>query len=140
MNFFDTKECEWSDLDILVNGVKAAKATGLKFKKSQEKEHIYAAGNEPLDIQRGNKKYDGTLSMLKGAVEDVNKAAIAAGADDLLDIRVQIVCNFRAKGNRMLQTYTLIETEFTEFEIGMMQGDKKQEVGLPLMFLRLKHN
>ncbi len=138
--FFDTKECEWSDQEILVNGVKVAKATGLKFKKSQEKEHMYAAGDEPLDIQRGNKKYEGTLTMLKGAVEDVNKAAIAAGGDDLLDIRVQIICNYKAKGNRILQTYTLIDVEFTDFELGMMQNDKKLEVSIPMLFLRLKHN
>lgn len=140
MNFFDTKECEWSDLDILVNGVKVAKATGMKFKKSQEKEHLFAAGNEAIDIQRGNKKVDGTLTMLKGAVEDMNNAAIAAGGDDILDIRVQIVCNWKAKGNRLLKVYTLLETEFTEFEIGMMQGDKKQEVNLPFLSLKLKHS
>lgn len=138
--FFDTKECEWADQDILLNGVKIGKARGLKFKKSQEKEHLYASGNDPIDIQRGNKKYEGTLTMLKGAVEDVNRASIAAGGEDLTDARFQIVCNYRAKGNRLKQTYTLIDIEFTEFEVGMVQGDKFQEIPVPFLFLKLYHS
>lgn len=135
--FFDTKECEWSDLEIFINGVKVVKATGLKFKKRQEKEHLHASGNEPHSIQRGNKFYEGTLTLLKGAVDNLNDAAVAAGGEDILDIEVLIVCKYKAKGNRLLRTHTLTSVEFTEYELGMIQNDKKQEVALPILFLRL---
>lgn len=138
--YFDTKECEWSDQDILVNGVKVAKARGVKIKKSQEKEELYASGDKPISIQRGNKKYGITLTLLKGAVEDMNRAAIAAGGEDINDVEVVIVVNFRARGNRLLQTYTCISVQFTEFEIGLMQNDKFQEVSLPCLALDVKHN
>lgn len=140
MFFFDTKECEWSDQEILLNGVKIGKIRGLKFKKSQEKEHLYAGGNDPIDIQRGNKKYEGTLTILKGALEDANNSVIAQGGEDITDAAFQIVCNYKQKGNRLKKTYTMINVEFTEFEIGMIQGDKFQEVNLPYLFLKLAHS
>lgn len=139
--FFDTKECEWSDQSVYFNGVKIGKITGFKFKKSKEKEHLYADGDEPIDIQGGNKKYEGTLTVLRGALTDMNtavKAQNVSGVDDILDARVVIGCNYRAKGNRLLQTHVCSDVEFTDFEQGYMQGDKKQEVAIPFLFLRLK--
>ncbi len=135
--FFDTKECEWADMEILFNGVKIGKATGLKYKKTQEKEHLYASGNEPISIQKGNKGYEGSLSLLKGAVDDIISATKAAGGEDILDAEFTLVCVYKARGNRALKTDTIVGAEFTEFEYGLMQNDKKSEIALPIKFLRL---
>jgi len=135
--FFDTKECEWSDLEIFFNGVKITKIRGARYKKSQEKEHLHAAGNEPISIQRGNKAYEGELRLLKGAIDDINRAVLAAGAEDLLDASFILVMSYKAKGNRVLQKDTLTGLEFTEYEKGMEQGAKFMEVTLPMKFLSL---
>lgn len=134
--FFDTKECEWSDQDVYLNGFKIAKITGLKFKKSQEKEALYAGGDEPISIQKGNKAYEGTLTLLKGAVDNMNTAAITAGGDDLLDITWTLTVVFKAKGARILKSHTLIGIDFDEFEEGLMQNDKKSEIPLAFKYLR----
>lgn len=137
MDLFDSKECEWIDLGIYLNGVKAAKATGLKYKKDRELEALYAGGDEPLSLQHGNKAYDGTLNGLKGLVDDMNNASRLAGGEDLYDESWTIVANYRAKGNRLIQTDTLTGVEFSSMERGMMQNDKKMDIALPFKFLRL---
>lgn len=136
--FFDTKECEWSDFTVYINGVKITKLTGLKYKKTVEKELLYAAGSDPLSIQRGNKGYTGTLTVLRGAVEDMNRATISAGGEDLTDAEFSIVGTYKAKGARGLSTVTIATAEFSEFEDGLMQNDKKGEIALPFVFLELK--
>jgi hypothetical protein len=137
MDLFDSKECEWIDLGIYLNGVKAGKATGLKYKKSRETEALYAGGDEPISIQRGNKTYTGTLNALKGLVDDMNKAAKEAGGEDLYDVEWLIVANYRAKSNRLIQIDTLTGVQFEDMERGMMQNDKKMDIALPFKYLRL---
>ena len=135
--YFDTKECEWSDLEVYVNGVKITKITGLKFKKTKEKELLYAGDSEPIGIQSGNKGYSGTLTVLRGALEDMNAASRAAGVDDILDAEWSLVCKFKAKGNRLMNTHSIPVAEFSEFEDGLMQNDKKGEIALPFIFTKL---
>ena len=53
-----------------------------------EKEAVYGAGNEPRAVQRGNKSYDGTLTLLKSDVDLLGKAARAAGYASLIDVLV----------------------------------------------------
>lgn len=134
--FFDTKECEWSDQDVFLNGFKIAKILGIKFKKTKEKEALYAGGDEPISIQAGNKGYEGTLTILKGAVDNMNVAALAAGGEDLLDVAWTLTVTFKPKGTRLLKTHTLVGVDFEELEEGLMQNDKKSEIPLAFKFLR----
>lgn len=137
MDLFDTKECEWSDLTLFLNGVKAGKFTGNKYKKDRETEFLYAQGNEPISIQEGNKAYTGTLTCLKGLVDDMNSAAKAAGGEDLYDVEWMIVNTYRAKGNRLIQTDTQTGVKFESMERGMVQNDKSMPIPLPYKYLRL---
>lgn len=138
MDFFDSKECEWTDLRIFLNGAKAGKVTGNKYKKDRETEFLYAAGDEPASIQRGNKAYTGTLNLLKGLQDDMNAAARAAGGEDLYDVDWTIVNTYREKGSRLIQTDTQIGVVFESLgDRGMMQNDKKMDLAMPYKYLRL---
>jgi hypothetical protein len=134
---FDSKECEWNDLEIFIDGVKLGKVQGLKYSRTQEKEVIHAAGNEPLSVQRGNVSYEGEITILKGLLDDLNKAARASGGSDILDISVVVIANYRAKGARLIQTDSLLGVEFTKYEKGMEQGAKSMPITLPIIFLGL---
>lgn len=136
--FFDSKECEWSDLELFLNGVKVTKVQSVKYKKAQEKEALYAAGSKAISIQRGNEACTGSIRLLKGAVDDINRAVKAAGGEDLLDASFTVVVNYKQKGNRLLQVDTLIGLEFTEYERGMEQNAKSMPIELPMLFLDLK--
>ena len=67
----------------------------------------------------------------------MNRAAIAAGGDDILDMQFDIIITYKAKGTRALQTDTLAGVEVKDFEKGWEQGAKNMDVTLPIVFLRL---
>lgn len=135
--FFDSKDCEWADMTVTIAGATLTKITGIKYKASQEKKLLYAAGSEPISIQSGNRSYEGQIKVLKGAIDDMNRAALAAGGDDIMDLRFEIVVTYKAKGTRALQTDTLVNVEVSNFEKGWDQGAQSMEVSLPIVFMKL---
>lgn len=135
--FFDSKDCEWADMTVMIAGATLTKIRGIKYKASQEKKLLYAAGSEPVSIQSGNRSYEGEIKVLKGALDDMNRAALAAGGDDILDLQFDIVVTYKAKGTRGLQTDTLVNVEVSNFEKGWDQGAQSMEVSLPIVFMKL---
>lgn len=135
--FFDSKECEFSDITVLVAGAKLTKLRGIAYKAMKDKELLHAAGDEPVSIQAGNRSYSGTIKLLKGALDDMNRAAKLAGGADALDLEFDLVVTYKAKGTRALQTDTLIGVQIQEFEKSMDQGSKFMEVSLPVIFLKM---
>lgn len=139
---FDSREFEYADVKVAMLGVELSGLRGITYKKTQEKEEVFGAGNNPKAIQRGNKKYSGNLALLKSDYDQLNKAAIAAGYEDLIDVpgtEINITVVYQKEDNSAkLSTDTLINVEFTEAEDGMKQGDKFKEISLPFIFLRKK--
>jgi hypothetical protein len=135
--FFDSKECEWADMTVLLAGATLTKIRGVKYKATKENQLLHAAGDEPIGIQGGNRTYEGQIKVLKGALDDMNRAAIAAGGDDILDLQFDIVVTYKAKGTRALQTDTLVNVEVKDFEKGWEQGAKSMDVTLPIVFMKL---
>lgn len=135
--FFDSKECEWADMQVIFAGAPLTKIRGLKYKAAREKQLLHAAGDEPISIQSGNRTYEGHIKVLKGALDDMNAAAIAAGGRDILDMSFDIVVTYRSNGTRPLQTDVLENVEIRDFEKGWDQGSKYMEISLPIVFMRL---
>lgn len=140
ISFFDSKDCEWSDMTVMFAGAPLTKIRGLKYKAAKEKQLLHAAGDEPISIQSGNRTYEGSIKVLKGALDDMNRAAISAGGNDVLDMHFDIVVTYKAKGTRTLQTDTLVNVEVKDFEKGWEQGAKNMDVTLPIIFMRLITN
>jgi hypothetical protein len=137
ISFFDSKDCEWADMTVLFAGAPLTKIRGIKYKAAKEKQLLHAAGDEPISIQSGNRTYEGEIKVLKGAIDDMNRAAISAGGDDVLDMQFDIVITYKAKGTRALQTDTLVSVEIKDFEKGWDQGAKNMDVTLPIVFMKL---
>ena len=135
--FFDSKDCEWSDMTIMFAGASLTKVRGLKYKTAKEKQLLHAAGDQPISIQSGNRTNEGEIKVLKGAIDDMNRAAQAAGGQDILDMQFDIVVTYKAQGTRLLQTDVLKNVEVTAFEKGWDQGAKNMDISLPIVFLSL---
>lgn len=132
------KEVEWVDLAIMVGGSVLTKFQGIKYKPAKDKQALMADGDKPIGIQSGNRSYSGELKLLKGPVDILNAAAVAAGGDDLLDLEVDIVVTWKKRGIRPLNIDTLIGVQFTEYEKGMEQGAKSMPISLPFIYLDQK--
>lgn len=137
MDFFNSKECEWADMEVLLAGAPVTKIRGLKYKAKKDKEELYAEGDQPIAIQSGNRSYEGEIKVLKGALDDMNTAAVAAGGQDILDMEFDIVVTYKPKSNRALKQDILVGVQVKEFEHGWEQGAKHMDISLPIIFLRL---
>lgn len=138
---FDTREFEFADVRVQLFGVELSGLRGLKYKKTQEKEPVHGAGNEPKAIQRGKKSYDGTLMLLKSDFDALNRAAVAAGFEDIVDVPghlINITCVYQKEGSGPLSTDKILNVEFTEYEDGMENADKFKEVSLPFLALKVR--
>jgi len=139
---FSTKDCAWSNVKLTLLGITITGLRGFSVKKTVEKEHVYASGDEPVDINTGNKKYDGSLKLLKYEVDALNAAALVAGFADILEVpHTLITCtiDFKKNPTDKTQYITVPGMAFTELDISMEQNAKMTEVTLPFIALRIQH-
>jgi hypothetical protein len=137
MDIFNSKEYEWSDVTVTVAGRPVTKIRAISYTKKQEKEALYAKGNQPHSIQRGNKSYETSITLLQSELE----ALEAAAGGDVLDASFNILVAYGNPLNGDVIKTDLIEgCEITEVPKGMNQGDKFAEHELPGIALNVKNN
>lgn len=132
---FNSREYEFADLTVVTGGKDIVGLRGLKYSAKQEKEVVYGKGNEPIAVQKGNKSYEGELTILASELETLR----LNGGGTILDLQIDIVACYGnpLKGDMMI-TDILQGVQFTEEPKDYKQGDKFAEITLPFIFLRLK--
>lgn len=136
---FDTAECSWSNVSVKLLGRTLTGLRGFSFKKGIEKEHLYAAGSNPIDIQTGNVKPEGSLKMLKYEFDLLNDAAQAAGYDDILEVphsAVVITCAYKKRAGDPIRIIESQGVAFTEYEAALEQNAKNSEISLPFLAIK----
>ena len=134
---FDSKEYEWADLTVVMAGRDVTGIRGVSYTSSQEKEALYAKGNKPHGIQRGNKSYEGSIRLLQSEYDALN----AAAGGDALDVSFNIIVSYGnpAKGD-VIHTDLLSGVEITSKPKALNQNDKFMEIELPLVMLDVIEN
>jgi len=131
----NTREYEWSDVTVVLAGRLVTGLRGVKYSAKQEKELLHAKGNKPHSIQRGNKTYDGEVTLLQSEYEALKKAS----GGDILDASIDIVAAYgNPTAGDVITTDMLVGVEFTEDNTEWKQGDKFQEKTLPFIYLDQK--
>lgn len=137
---FSTKDCAWSKITLTLLGRKIAGLRGFEFKKTVEKEHVYASGTEPVDIQEGNKAYTFSLKLLKYEVDLLNDAAQTAGFEDITEVPHELIsATVEYKKNLVdpVRITSVLGMSFTELPEGMEQNAKMHEVTLPGLAMKV---
>ncbi len=133
---FDTRQYEYADITVSIGGRVITGLRGIKYSSKQEKEHVYGKGNEPMHIQRGNRSYEGEVTLLQSELETLR----LAGKGSVLGLRLDAVV---AYGNPSQGDALIVDKirgiEFTEDGKEMKQGDKFMEVTLPFICLRIEN-
>lgn len=131
----NTREYEWSDVTVVMAGRLITGLLGVKYSAKQEKELLHAKGNKPHSIQRGNKTYDGEITLLQSEYEALKQAC----GGDILDASMDIVAAYgNPSAGDVITTDVLVGVEFTEDNTEWKQGDKFQRKVLPFLFLDKK--
>ena len=132
----NTREYEWSDVSVVLAGRPVTGLRGVKYSAKQEKELLHAKGNKPHSIQRGNKTYEGEITLLQSEYEALKQAS----GGDILDASLDIVAAYgNPTAGDVITTDVLVGVEFTEDNTEWKQGDKFQEKTLPFLFIDLKN-
>ena len=129
---FNSKEYEWADLSVVIAGRNVSGIRSVRYKASQEKELLYAKGNKPHGIQRGNISYEGSVGLLQSEVLALQEAA----GGNLLDARMDIIVTYGnpSKGEPS-RTDLPRGGECTELSAELKQGDKQMEIELPFLMI-----
>lgn len=131
----NTREYEWADVSVVMAGRMVTGLRGVKYSVKQEKELLHAKGNKPHSIQRGNKTYDGEITLLQSEYEALKQAC----GGDILDSSLDIVAAYgNPSAGDVITTDILVGVEFTEDNTEWKQGDKYQEKTLPFLFIDKK--
>lgn len=132
---FNSREYEWTDITVVVAGRPVTGFRAVDYSSKQEKEALYAKGNKPHGIQRGNKSYEGSITLLQSEYEALRQAC----GGDVLDASFDLVVAYgnASKGDAIV-TDILVGAEVTEDNTEWKQGDKFQEKKLPFIFLDKK--
>ncbi|MDY0104397.1 MAG: hypothetical protein RBS07_15785 [Lentimicrobium sp.] len=135
-----SKECAWAQLECNMLGRTIKGLLSVEAKKSVEKEHIYASGDEPIDITSGNKKYEGSIKVLGFEADAMNKIAQAAGYDDITGVPhelIVITLKWKKNATDTPNFKTIRGVAFTEDVFSQNQNDKKREVSLPYLAMSI---
>ena len=141
MPTFSTKECAWAHVSVTLLGRTIVGLRGFEFKKTVEKEHLYGAGDKPIDIQSGNQKFEGNLKLLKYEVDMLNDAAKDQDYSDILDVPhdlIVITCDYKKRDNDKTRTITVSGVAFNEMTVTMEQNAKMTEVTLPFLAMNIE--
>lgn len=131
---FNSREYEFADITVITGGKDIIGLRGVKYSSKQDKEAIYGKGNLPISIQKGNKSYEGELSLLQRELETLEANSPKR---DLMNLQFDmVVCYGNPSNGDAMVTDKLIGCQFTEETKEMKQGDKFMEVSLPFIFLR----
>jgi len=132
----NNEEYAWGDINVVLLGKNIAGLIAIKYKKSQSKELRYSRGVMPTGFKRGNKKFEGSITLLQSEMLAL-EAASPNGCP--LDLRnIDIVFSFGDQETGVLTTKVAKFAEFTEWEEGMKQGDQGMEIELPFVCLDIQ--
>jgi hypothetical protein len=137
---FNTKDCAWANITVTLLGRKITGLRGFELKKTKEKEHVYAAGDEPVDINSGNNKYEGNFKMLKYELDLLNEASQLAGYEDLTEVPHTLITStveYKKTATSPLKVIAVPGIAFTELTIAMEQNAKMSEVTIPWLAMRI---
>ena len=131
---FNTKEFAWSNVEIAMLGRVLIRVRGIKYAAKKEKEYLHARGENPHSIQSGNKTYEGEVMLLQSELEAIQRQL--KSTEDITDLPpFNITVVYKPKDGTSLVTHILKNVEFTEDNRETKQGDKFQELTIPIMFL-----
>ncbi|MDM1557059.1 hypothetical protein HX126_21115 [Chryseobacterium indologenes] len=129
-----SSECAWANFEVQILNRRIKGLRGFESKKTVEAEHLYGSGSEPLDITKGNIKYEGNIKILGFEADAMNKAAQDAGYDDITEVPHELIIisiSFKRRLTDKLKSIITSGVQFTEDGLSMEQGAKNREITLP---------
>lgn len=129
-----SSECAWQHSKVVLLNRTITGLRGWELSTSIEKEYVYGAGNEPVDINEGNVAYTGSVKMLGYELDALDRAAQAAGYDCISRVPhelVSMVVKLQKTKADPVVMYSVQGIAFESTGDKLDQNDKNREITLP---------
>jgi hypothetical protein len=131
-----SKQYSWNDISISIGGRIIEGATDLEYVVKQEKTVLRGRGPKGHKILRGDKDYEGKITLWQSEVEAMIKDA---PNKDILSLGFEIIWAFAPTDGGETVIDVLTSVEVKEYKKAMKQGDTNMLIELPIIFLDIKH-
>ncbi len=131
-----SSEFAWHHIEVKVLDRILVGITGWELKREVEKEAQYGAGQHAIDIQAGNIKCSGSITVWGYELDRMEQAAQLAGYESLADVPhelIVITVTGRKLAKDPITTWVATGVSFSETSDSMSQNDKKRECQLPFI-------
>ena len=135
MSIYSSKNYSWNDVSIAIGGRIIEGVEDVEYSKKQDKGGLRGRGGKGHGITRGNKDFEGKITLWQSEVEAMIKDATNK---DLLSLSFDIIWSFVPDDGGATVTDVLSTCEITEYKKAMKQGDKNMLIELPFIFLDVK--
>lgn len=136
MSTISSKQYSWNDISIAFGGKIEDGVTEVEYSVKQDKDVLRGRGEKPLAILRGNKDFEGKVTIWQSTLEAMIKDA---PNNDVLALQFDIIWSFAPTNGGETVNDVLVGCEIKEYKKGLKQGDKNMPVELPFIFLDVKH-
>lgn len=131
-----SSEYAWHHTEVKILDKILVGITAWELKKETEKEAQYGAGQHAIDIQAGNIKCSGSVTLWGFELDRMEQAAKAAGYDSIMDVPHELIVltvSARKLAKDPITTWVATGVSFSETTDAMSQNDKKRECQLPFI-------
>lgn len=135
MATWSSKQYAWCDISVALGGRIINGITEVEYTEKIEKEKLYGRGCKPHGVVRGNRDYEGKITLWQSELEAMTRDA---PNKDILNLSFDIVVSYVPHDGGQIVTDILKGVEFTEIKKAMKQGDKNMLVEMPIIFLDVK--
>lgn len=132
---FSTKQYSWKDLTITIGGRILEGVTDIEYSEKQEKDIQRGRGFGGHGILRGNKTYEGKITVWQSELEAMTRDA---PNKDILALSFGITMSYVPDGGGTSVTDIIPVAEFLNNKKAFKQGDKQMLVELPIIFYEVK--
>lgn len=132
---FSSKQYGWCDITVSFGGRIIEGITAVEYKESQEKDYLYGRGCRPHGVVKGNRSYEGKISIWQSELEAMTRDT---RDNDVLNLEFSVIVAYVPRDGGQVVTDVLKGVQFTEVAKGMAQGDKNKIIEMPMMFIGVK--
>lgn len=132
---YSSKQYSWNDISIAMAGRIVEGIEDVEYTSKQDKAVLRGRGGKGHSITRGNKDYEGKITLWQSELEAMIKAA---PNKDIHSLNFDIIWAFAPDDGGATVIDVLSSCEITEYKKAMKQGDKNMLVELPFIFLDVK--
>ncbi len=130
------REYEWGDITLVLGNRDITGVVGIKYGEKAEREATYAKGRYAHSIQTGNISVDGEITLLQSEVIALQKSS---KNNSILSLNLDAIVNYGDPSNGdAMHSEKVIGLRFTENVKEWKQGDKRAEITLPFIALRVE--